>query len=223
MNFWDQQFSVEGFKYGTRPNEFLRAQAPRLQPGARVLLPGDGEGRNSVWLAGLGHRVLAVDLSEVGLRKARTLAEARGVRIETEQADLADWEPRQGDFDAAVLTYLHLPPALRTSVHQRLAGALRPGGLLILDAVRPDLPEFIGCVPTLGSTRGVAAFDGRVYLAEGCNGLRVVDVADPYAPALLRTCPLAGCSQAVTAGEPGVFVATGAAGIAAIPAASAAR
>lgn len=138
MNFWDQQFSVEGFKYGTRPNEFLRAQAPRLQPGARVLLPGDGEGRNSVWLAGLGHRVLAVDLSEVGLRKARTLAEARGVRIETEQADLADWEPRQGDFDAAVLTYLHLPPALRTSVHQRLAGALRPGGLLILEAFHPD-------------------------------------------------------------------------------------
>ena len=82
--------------------------------------------------------MLAVDLSEVGLRKARTLAEARGVRIETEQADLADWEPRQGDFDAAVLTYLHLPPALRTSVHQRLAGALRPGGLLILEAFHPD-------------------------------------------------------------------------------------
>lgn len=137
MNFWDHQFSVEGFKYGTQPNEFLRTQAPRLPPGARVLLPGDGEGRNSVWLAGLGHRVLAVDLSEVGLRKARALAEARGVRIETEQADLADWAPRPGGFDAVVLTYLHLPPALRAPVHRRLAGALRPGGLLILEAFHP--------------------------------------------------------------------------------------
>ena len=32
MTFWDQQFSIDGFKYGTQPNAFLRAQASRLAP-----------------------------------------------------------------------------------------------------------------------------------------------------------------------------------------------
>ena len=49
--FWDQRFAGETFKYGLEPNAFLRAEATRLAPGSRVLVPGDGEGRNGVWLA----------------------------------------------------------------------------------------------------------------------------------------------------------------------------
>ena len=137
MNFWDQQFSGADFKYGTRPNAFLLSQASRLPAAARILVPGDGEGRNSVWLASQGHRVLAMDGSAVGLAKARALAAEQGVRIATQLADLADWQPPAGAFDALVLTYVHLPPAIRASAHQRLADALRPGGLLILEAFHP--------------------------------------------------------------------------------------
>ncbi len=137
MNFWDQQFSGAGFKYGTRPNAFVASQAGLLPPGARVLVPGDGEGRNSVWLASLGHRVLAMDASAVGLAKARALATERGVRIDTVLADLADWQPEPGRFDALVLTYVHLPPLLRSAVHQRLAQALKPDGLLLIEAFHP--------------------------------------------------------------------------------------
>ena len=69
MNFWDQQFASDEFKYGKQPNAFLVEQAGLIAPGADILIPGDGEGRNSVWLARQGHRVLAVDASEVGLAK----------------------------------------------------------------------------------------------------------------------------------------------------------
>lgn len=138
MNFWDQQFSVEGFKYGTAPNAFVRSQAHHLPAGARVLVPGDGEGRNSVWLAQQGYQVLAMDASAVGLQKAQTLAAERGVALQTVLADLADWEPEPGAFDAVVLTFVHLPPALRTTAHQRLARALRSGGLLLLEAFHPQ-------------------------------------------------------------------------------------
>lgn len=141
MNFWDQQFSGAGFKYGTRPNAFLLSQASRLSSAARILVPGDGEGRNSVWLASQGHQVLAMDGSAVGLAKAQALAAEQGVRIATQLADLADWQPPAGAFDALVLTYVHLPPAIRASAHQRLADALRPGGLLILEAFHPKQLE----------------------------------------------------------------------------------
>lgn len=137
MNFWDQNFSAPGYKYGTLPNAFLAEQAHRLQQPSDVLVPGDGEGRNGVWLAEQGHRVTAMDSSQVGLAKAQALASERGVSIRTVQADLADWSPAPESCDALVLIYLHLPPAIRASAHQRLLRALRPQGLLVMEAFHP--------------------------------------------------------------------------------------
>lgn len=51
QSFWGTHFSVAGYKYGTEPNTFLTEQQHRFQPSGRVLVPGDGEGRNGVWLA----------------------------------------------------------------------------------------------------------------------------------------------------------------------------
>jgi SAM-dependent methyltransferase len=139
--FWNQRYAEPGYKYGTEPNAFLREQAVRLPAGAQVLVPGDGEGRNSVWLAAQGHQVLAVDVAEVGLAKARQLALAQGdaisARLRTQWADLAEWQPPAGRFDAVVLTYVHLPSAIRTAAHRRLAAALKPGGRLIIEAFHP--------------------------------------------------------------------------------------
>ncbi|WP_394787281.1 hypothetical protein [Rhodoferax sp.] len=41
----------------------------------------DGEGRNSVWLAGQGMNVEAFDISAVGVEKARRLAANAGVAV----------------------------------------------------------------------------------------------------------------------------------------------
>ena len=137
MNFWDHNFAVAGFKYGTAPNAFLVAQAHRLKPGSDVLVPGDGEGRNGVWLAQQGHRVTSMDGSSVGLQKAQALAAERNVTLETALGDLADWSPEPAAFDAVVLTFVHLPPAIRADAHRRLAAGLRPGGVLVLEAFHP--------------------------------------------------------------------------------------
>ena len=137
MNFWDQRFAEPGYKYGTEPNAFLREQATRLPAAADVLVPGDGEGRNGVWLARQGHRVTAVDSSAVGLDKARALAAREGVALATTLADLADWTPATAAFDAVVLVYTHLPSAIRAGAHRRLAQGLKPGGWLLLEAFHP--------------------------------------------------------------------------------------
>lgn len=138
MSFWDQQFAAEGFKYGTAPNAFLTTQVSRLAPGAEVLVPGDGEGRNGVWLAQQGFQVTAVDSSAVGLNKAGALAAERGVRLNTVCADLSTWAPEPASVDAVVLVYLHLPPSLRADVHAKLAQALRPGAWWIMEAFHPQ-------------------------------------------------------------------------------------
>lgn len=136
-NFWDQQYAQPDFKYGTQPNAFVLEQATRLRPGSQLLLPGDGEGRNSVWLAEQGHHVTAVDGSALGIAKALTLAQRRGVTVHAVHADLGEWVPEPQAYDAVVLTYLHLPPALRTRVHGQLLASLRDGGLWILETFHP--------------------------------------------------------------------------------------
>lgn len=182
MSFWDERFSGSQYRYGTQPNRFLTEAALRLPAAARVIAAGDGEGRNGVWLAQQGHRVLAVDGSAVGLEKARQLAAERGTQIETLQADLADYAPPPASVDAVVLIYVHLPPDIRPFVHRNLIRALKQGGLFILEAFHrqqlhhdsggPRDPALLYDLATLAEDFGtdlelVTNWDGQVHLDEG--------------------------------------------------------
>ena len=134
---WNERFSGENYVYGTAPNDYLRVCAARLEPIARVLCLGEGEGRNAVFLATLGHRATMVDLSETGLSKAARLAVAQGVSVECVHADLLDYAPPAEAFDAVVSIFCHLPAETRRIAHTRAALALRPGGLWIQEAYTP--------------------------------------------------------------------------------------
>lgn len=133
---WDQRYSGEGYAYGTEPNEFLVAMAPRL-PMGRMLCLGEGEGRNAVWLASQDHGVTAVDASRVGLEKAQRLAATRGVTITTLHRDLADYDIAPGSWGGIVSVFCHLPSALRADVHRRCVAGLRSGGVMLLEAYTP--------------------------------------------------------------------------------------
>lgn len=130
---WDERYSGEDYAYGTEPNDFLRAVAPRL-PVGRTLCLGEGEGRNAVFLAGLGHEVTALDGSAVGLAKTRRLAESRGVAVWTLHTDLAQYTVEPEAWDVVVSVFCHLPPDLRRRVHEEVVAGLRPGGVFVLEA-----------------------------------------------------------------------------------------
>lgn len=142
MNPWDQRYGSEDYFYGTEPNAFLASQRGRVKPGMHALALADGEGRNGVWLAQQGADVLSVDGSAVGLAKAQRLAAARGVKLATEQVDLATWNFGLARFDLIVSIFAHFEPPLRRRVHAAIVTALRPGGLLLLEAYRPKQLEF---------------------------------------------------------------------------------
>jgi SAM-dependent methyltransferase len=157
--FWDRRYGGADFVYGTEPNDFVRTVAPSLPPGA-VLCLGEGEGRNAVHLAARGHAVTAVDQSAVALAKARRLAEARGVALATEVADLGDFAVAPGAWSAVVLVFVHLPPALRRVVHARAAAGLAPGGFVVLECYGPGQlgrgtggPQDAALLPALADLR----------------------------------------------------------------------
>jgi len=135
---WDERFAQPEAVYGDGPNRFLREQASLWKPGALVLVPGDGYGRNGLWLAQQGFQVQTVDLSPVGVARARKNANAAGVQVNIECADLAAWTWPVQKFDAVASIFLHLPPDVRPQIHASMLNALKPGGTLVLEAFSPE-------------------------------------------------------------------------------------
>ncbi|MFW2380722.1 MAG: SAM-dependent methyltransferase [Acidimicrobiales bacterium] len=134
---WDDRYSGDDYLYGTEPNDFLRASVAHVEPGDALCL-ADGEGRNGVFLAQLGHRVTSVDLSRRGLEKAQELARERDVEIRTVVADLSSFDLGVDRWDLIVSIFAHTPPNIRAKIHGAVARALRPGGLLVLESYTPD-------------------------------------------------------------------------------------
>ena len=111
----------------------IRDVAADLPPG-RALDLGCGEGADSVWLAERGWNVVAVDISETALGRARDGGEFawRRDRIEFVQLDLSDGFP-DGTFDLVSSQFLHSTVRLdRTTILANAAQAIRPGGLLVI-------------------------------------------------------------------------------------------
>jgi SAM-dependent methyltransferase len=156
---WDQRFAAADYLYGTAPNAFVAAMAAQI-PAGPVLCLAEGEGRNAVFLAQRGHAVTAVDQSAVGLAKAERLAAERGVTISTVVTDLADYAITPGAWVGIVVTFGHLPSAMRRKVHAQVVAGLRPGGVFIVEAYTPAQlalgtggPRDLALLMTLASLR----------------------------------------------------------------------
>jgi len=170
---WDERYAGEGFFYGTEPNDFLREHAAEIPAGGRVLCLAEGEGRNAVFLAGLGFSVVALDQSAVGLRKALSLAEARGTLITTRQANLDGFRIEHSSWDAIVSIWCHLPTALRATVHGQVVDGLKPGGVFLLEAYRPEQLKF-----GTGGPKSVDMMPTLAQLRDELSGLEFVHAAE---------------------------------------------
>lgn len=137
-NFWDARFSQPEYLFGTKPADFLTRHIHFLAPASRVLAIADGEGRNSVWLAGQGMDVVAMDGSGVALDKARALAATAGVSVDYHQGDVTQWDWDAEHYDALVgIFFQFLGPDARAQVFAGLKRALKPGGVLMLHGYAP--------------------------------------------------------------------------------------
>ncbi len=140
-DLWDQRYDTDEYVFGTRANDFLQSVMDRI-PVGEVLCLADGEGRNGVYLASQGFDVTSVDASPVALEKARRLAKDRQVEIRTELADLTRYDLGESRWPCIVSIFFHMPSEVRQAVHARVASALAPGGMLVLEAYTPKQLEF---------------------------------------------------------------------------------
>ena len=140
---WDERYSTDDYLFGTEPAVFLQSCTPLIEPGQRALAVADGEGRNSVYLAGHGLEVTAMDASSVAIDKARSLAIANGVEVDLRCADIADWDWEPDAYDLVVAIFIQfLDPDQRSVVFEGMQRTLRPGGRLLLHGYRPEQVDY---------------------------------------------------------------------------------
>lgn len=121
---WDTRYAERGAL--DEPSEMLVSLVGELPTSGRALDVAGGAGRNSVWLAGRGLDVTAVDVSAVGLSLARERAAAAGVSVATVVADLETDPLPAGPWDLIIsFHYLHRP------LFDQFPLVLAPGGVLV--------------------------------------------------------------------------------------------
>lgn len=129
---WNTRFASENSYLGEKPSPFLAQEIERIKTlvsGFSALDIACGEGRNSLFLASHGFKVVGLDISDVGLCKGRSRAQEVGADIDFRLVDLDEYLLEE-TFDV-ILNFNFL---LRDLIPFEIT-ALKPGGILLFDTI----------------------------------------------------------------------------------------
>lgn len=132
-DFWNTKFSDPRTQFIRQPSRLL-AEAIRSRPPGQALDLGMGEGRNTIFLARRGWNTTGVDLSDVAVAQAKRRAAQLHVSISTVVDDLNHYQLGENKWDLVALFYMHAwYQGTRPASPPRLAAALKPGGILVME------------------------------------------------------------------------------------------
>lgn len=136
---WEERYSGPEKVWSGRPNAQLVAEVAGLAPGT-ALDVGCGEGGDVIWLAEQGWKVTGADFAAHGLARAARHAEEAGVadRIDWWQVDARTFSADGRSYDLVTSHFLHPPDGGMVEVVGRLAGAVAPGGHLLVVGHAPS-------------------------------------------------------------------------------------
>lgn len=141
--------------------------------GASVLDLGCGQGRDALFIARLGHRVLGVDLSPTGVGQMLSEARREGLAVEGVVCDLVVYEPPDA-YEVVVLDrVLHMlaNDDDRRAVLARACRHTRAGGFLLIADMAKHIPLFREViVARQASWRELVARKGFLFLQKGGSG-----------------------------------------------------
>jgi tellurite methyltransferase len=134
---WNRKYGVDEYMGGKTACDWLTDNTEVLTGTGRALDIAMGEGRNSIYLAQLGFEVTGIDVSDVGVKKARALAEEKNIELNTIIADLDDYKFKEESFDLAVCFNF-----LDRKLFPKIREILCPGGLIIYETFSIDFLKY---------------------------------------------------------------------------------
>jgi len=126
---WNERYDTKS-DGADEPSEFLVEAAEYLPRTGLALDVAAGAGRNSIFLADLGLEVIALDLSDLAMKKCRRRSIAAGRSVYCAVVDLERFSLPENHFDV-VINFNYLNRGLAGSMAQ----ALRPGGVLVFETL----------------------------------------------------------------------------------------
>ena len=134
---WDERYSQTDLIYGKEPNQYFKEIIDTLEPG-KLFMPGDGEGRNSIYAAKYNWKVTSVDFSSVAINKAKYYSEHDDVNVEIINSDLLEYKYPQNYYDATGIIFLHLQSPEKEIIHENIVDSIKPGGSVIIEVFSND-------------------------------------------------------------------------------------
>jgi len=147
-NPYDQKYASQEYYWGKKPSAICDRIIEIIRPSSdfrpKLLDLGCGEGRNAVYFAKHGFKVVGLDASLPGLEKTRRYAEEAGVHVETIHADIVNYELKDiYDVIFSTGTLQYLPPEVRSQRFQNYKDCTSPNGINALSVFvrKPFIPR----------------------------------------------------------------------------------
>jgi SAM-dependent methyltransferase len=150
--FWNDRYGSHTLAYGHEPNVFFKQELDKLDKG-KILLPADGEGRNSVYAAKRGWTSFACDISVKGMEKAQKLAVENEVNLNYSVGDFGDLTYENQFFDTIALVYAHFLSEKKNEYHGLVDRYLKVEGTIILEAFSKNHLKFNSQNPKVGGPK----------------------------------------------------------------------
>ena len=130
---WAERHAAAAMAWDTTPSQFVVAACRKLRPG-RALDLGAGEGANSMWLAGRGWQVTAIDSNTVVVGRIQSHSVLLNHPVDAIVGDAVTYRPRPATFDLILLSYLQLPEHQLRLTFGHVVPGLAPGGRILIVA-----------------------------------------------------------------------------------------
>lgn len=158
----------------TAPNALL-VETVRGRPPGTALDADMGEGRNAIYLAQQGWQVTGVDIADKALAYAQQRARAVGVKLTTIEQNMATFDWGTSKWDLIVLSY-----AGGRDYAPQVARALKPGGLVVLEAFHMEATQQLHVV---GNDYRVFFNTNELPKLYGGAGLKIIRYEEPIGTA----------------------------------------
>ncbi len=139
---WDQRYRERGPEaFGLEPSDWLRhfEELLREHPSGPALDLACGNGRNALWLARLGFKVEAIDISPVAIKWLKKQAQNAQLSVQAKALDLSEMSLPTGHYQV-ILNFNFL----ERDLFPKLERALAAGGLLIFETFTRDQIDLLG-------------------------------------------------------------------------------
>ena len=135
-NRWDRKYLNRENHVDLEPDPLLVEHANLFRKFDVVVDVACGAGRHSMFLAGIGCFVIALDYSRQALRRCNELAVESNSRIHAVAADLSVFRFAPHSLDA-IVCFNYLNRELNDNLH----AALKPGGVLVMKTFNHNYRE----------------------------------------------------------------------------------